>query len=104
VTVGNPPAPSAKFTVSPTAPVVGDQVLFSASTSTTAQGQTITDYFWNFGDTPSCPPVTGAPPSTCYTQTSSPTVTHPYVTAGTFTVNLVIRDSAGRMASPSRTV
>lgn len=104
VTVGNPPAPTAKFTVSPAAPLVGDSVLFSAATSTTAQGQTITDYFWNFGDDVNCPPVTGAPPSTCYVQTSSPTVTHQYTRVGTFTVNLVVKDSAGRIGSTSSSV
>jgi PKD repeat protein len=104
VTVGNPPAPTAKFTFSPTAPLIGESVLFAASTSTTAQGQTITDYFWNFGDDPSCPAVSGTPPSTCYVQTSSPTVTHQYTRAGTFTVNLVVRDSAGRTGSASTTL
>jgi PKD repeat protein len=104
ISLGNPPAPSARFTFSPQLPVVGDPVLFSASTSTTAQGQTITDYFWNFGDDPSCPAVTGAPPATCYVQTSSPTITHAYTRGGVFVVNLVIRDSAGRINATSNAV
>jgi PKD repeat protein len=104
VTPGSPPLPTPKFTFSPALPTVGESVLFSAATSTTAQGQTITDYFWNFGDDPSCPAVTGAPPSTCYVQTSSPTYTRSFPRAGTFAVNLVIKDSAGRIAATVNSV
>ena len=104
VTVGAPIGPTARFTKSPTQPTVNEIVVFSAFGSTTAQGQTITDYFWNFGDDPACPPVTGTVPTTCYTQTSSPNITHQYTRNGTFTVNLVVRDSAGRIGSVSDTV
>jgi PKD repeat protein len=104
VSIGNPPSPTANFTFSPSAPAVGDAVVFVASTSTTAQGQTITDYFWNFGDDPSCPVVSGTPPSTCYQQTSSAILTHAFTRTGTFSVNLVVRDSAGRIGSKSGSV
>lgn len=104
VVVGSPPSPTARFTFSPTQPTVNETVVYSASTSSTAQGQTITDYFWNFGDDPSCPAVSGAPPSTCYVQTSAPVISHPFARAGNFNVNLVVRDSAGRIGSTSNTV
>jgi PKD repeat protein len=92
ITIGNPPGPTARFTFSPTSPAIGDSVVFVAATSSTAQGSTITDYFWNFGD--------GTPVS----QTSSPIISHQYANTGTFTVNLQIRDNAGRTSTASSTV
>src|SRR5207302_3003156 len=96
---GSPPGPIANFTVSPSAPVANQPALFVASTSTTSQGQTITDYFWNFGDDPSCPAVTTGSPTQCYQRTTSPTLTHTFTKAGTYAVNLTVVDSAGRSGS-----
>ena len=99
ITAGNPPAPTANFTSSPTGPVVGDNIVFDASLSTTAQGQTITNLAWNFGDnTPiiSCP---GA--ATCV---GTRIISHAYTAAGTYVVNLVVTDSAGRIGSHAASV
>jgi PKD repeat protein len=92
ITVGNPPAPTANFTSSPSTPSVGEAVVFDASTSTTAQGQTITDYAWNFGDDTPVVHGTGRIQS------------HTYTRSGTFTVNLVVTDSAGRNGAKANTV
>ncbi|MCX6539670.1 MAG: PKD domain-containing protein [Acidobacteria bacterium] len=99
VTVGNPPAPTANFTSSPTGPVVSDNVVFDASSSTTAQGQTITNLAWNFGD--GTPIVTCPGDSTCV---GTRIISHSYTQAGTYVVNLVVTDSAGRTGAKSATV
>ncbi|MBI3492522.1 MAG: PKD domain-containing protein [Acidobacteria bacterium] len=88
------PAPTAKFTISPTDPVNNvTDVVFDASTSTTAQGQTITHYVWNFGDN------TGTEDDL-----ANPITKHRFLTANTFTINLTVTDSAGRTSSTSLTV
>lgn len=102
LTVGSPPAPTAAFTS--TVNISTRTVVFVASTSQTAQGQTITDFFWNFGDDSNCPPVGSGVPSTCYVHTTSPTITHTYLGTGSFVVNLVVRDSAGRTGSTSNSI
>lgn len=83
------PAPSASFTFSPATPAVNQTVTFDASRSTTAQGQTIKFYDWTFGD--------GSVPQ----RTTTPVVGHQYGIAGTFSVNLVVTDSANRTGSIS---
>jgi PKD repeat protein len=85
-------APSAKFTSSPTAPVVNQQVVFDASTSTAATGLTITDYAWVFGD--------GTP----IIHTTSKTVAHSYAFANTFSVSLTVTDNIGGTNAVSATV
>jgi PKD repeat protein len=104
VTPGGAPAPTANFTFSPASPGRFDQVVFDASSSTTAQGQTIVDVAWNFGDgtavvhcpgDPAC--VVGAPPTNRVSQ-------HTYTTNQTWTVNLVVTDSAGRSSVPSKAI
>ena len=84
-----PPAPTARFTFSPTAPAPGRQVVFDTAGTTTAQGQTIVNYAWNFGDGT---PITNDP---------NRTIAHTFTLAGTYTVNLVVTDSAGRTGSTS---
>ena len=101
---GSPPGPQARFTVSPAAPVANQPALFVASTSTTAQGQTIVEFFWNFGDDPNCPVITTGSPGTCYVRTTSPTISHTFTKAGTYAINLTVRDSAGRTGSANQTV
>jgi PKD repeat protein len=76
-------APTASFLSSPAAPLVGDTVNFNASASLAVPGRTIRSYAWDFGD------------GTLKT-TTGPTTTHDFVTAGVFTVTLVVTDDAGR--------
>jgi PKD repeat protein len=104
ITVGNPPSPTSNFTFSPAAPGRFDQVVFDASSSSTAQGQTIVDVAWNFGDgtavvhcpgDPAC--VVGAPPTNRVSA-------HTFATNQTFTVNLVVTDTAGRTNSHNTSV
>lgn len=59
---------------------VAQAVSFSGATSIPAQGETITNYAWNFGDGGS---GTGA------------TTTHTYAAAGTYTVTLTVTGSGG---------
>jgi len=107
IPVGSPPAPTANFTSSPLAPVVNQAVVFDASSSTTAQGQTITSLAWNFGDdTPVviCPSTGSSTSTDCAANTSGRIASHKFTTAGTFTVNLVVTDSAGRVGAKSAQV
>ncbi len=60
---------------------VGQAVSFSGSGSTTATGNAITTYVWNFGD--GTPAGTGAAPM------------HTYTSAGTYTVSLMVTDTTG---------
>jgi PKD repeat protein len=76
-------APTASFLSSPAAPLIGDTVNFNASASLAVPGRTIRSYAWDFGD------------GTLKT-TTGPTTTHDFVTAGVFTVTLVVTDDAGR--------
>lgn len=92
ITIGSPPSPTANFTFSPSTPAANQAVTFDASTSTPAQGaggQPIVSYTWTFGD------------NTATQSTSSPTISHTFGFGGTFNVNLVVRDGAGR-TSPAK--
>jgi len=109
INVGNPPAPTAKFTVSPTSPVAGEQAFFDTAGTTVAQGASITQYDWNFGDgTPltTChvPPQGGDSGACTGSSTANRTIAHTYAVAGSYTVNLTVTDSAGRKGSTSGTV
>jgi PKD repeat protein len=78
-----------KFTFTPTAPVDHQSVLFDASTSTSASGNPITSFTWDFGDG----------------QTASGVqATHAFNTPGTYFVKLTIGDAVGRTASTSQQV
>jgi PKD repeat protein len=103
IIVGNPPAPTAGFTFSPVAPVVNQQIIFDASSSTTAQGQSIVDVAWNFGDNTPVIHCPGGSSADCPGPTNRIS-THTYTIANTYVVNLVVTDSAGRIASTNRTV
>jgi len=92
ITVSNSPrgiaitpdqAPVANFTVASGAP--GAATSFDASSSTVRFG-TIARYVWSFGD--------GA-----QTTTTTPTTTHVYSTAGTYTATVTETDSAGTSVS-----
>lgn len=99
ITPGNPPLPKADFTFSPSTPTVGQSVVFDWRTSTTAQGQSIVSLDWNFGD--STPIVHCPGDAAC---TSAGITTHAFPLVGTFVVNLVVTDSAGRTGTASKPV
>src|SRR5437016_2047400 len=77
-----PPALTASFTYSPSAPQTGQQVTFTASASGGTGPYT---FSWSFGDG-----STG----------SGSSVTHTYLSAGTYTIVLTLKDSG----SPQQTV
>jgi PKD repeat protein len=99
VTIGAPPAPTANFTFSPSAPNIGDQVVFDWRSSTTAQGQRIVSLDWNFGDGT---PVVHCPGNVACT--SEGITTHVFTVQGTYSTNLVVTDSAGRTGSKTTTI
>jgi PKD repeat protein len=103
ITVGSPPSPSASFTFSPATPGRFDQVVFDASSSSTAQGQTIVDVAWNFGDGTAVIHCPGGAAADCPGPTNRISA-HIFQTATSFIVNLVVTDSAGRIASTNKTV
>jgi PKD repeat protein len=100
ITVGNPPSPTARFTVSPTNPVVDQLVTFDAGGSTTGQGQSITKYEWNFGDST---PIITCPGNPACGPTNR-TISHQFATAQTFTINLVVTDTATRTGATQNTL
>ena len=77
-------APTASFTYTPDTPRVGDPVSFDASGSSDSDG-TIDNYIWNFGD--------GT------TLSFGKIVSHTYLLAGTFDVNLTVTDNVGLKTS-----
>ena len=103
ITIGNPPAPTANFTFSPAVPGRFDQVVFDASSSTTAQGQTIVDVAWNFGDGTAVIHCPGGAPADCPGPTNRISA-HTFMTPETFVVNLVVTDSAGRTNAVNHSV
>jgi PKD repeat protein len=89
VTVGATSTPFASFVFSPTDPKANTSVFFDASASTAPTGRTISRYAWNFGDGSSG---------------SGRTTSHTYAAAGTYTVTLVVSDSAGVQHTTSQGV
>jgi PKD repeat protein len=81
--------PIAKFTFAPPAPIRGSSVAFDATTSTAANGRTIVNYAWSFGDGGTA---------------TGPTTSHTYPNVGTFIVVLTITDSVGRTNSTSASI
>lgn len=77
------------FTFTPAAPVDSQTVLFDASESTSATGNPIVSYAWNFGD--------GG-------RGSGVTAGHAYTTAGSYVATLTISDAYGRTAQKSANV
>jgi PKD repeat protein len=79
---------TSKFTFSPIAPVIDQEVFFDGTESTAPPGRKIINYDWNFGDG-----STG----------DGPTPSHKFAAAGIFLVSLVIEDDGGgsvRSAQP----
>jgi PKD repeat protein len=91
IPVGSPPAPTAAFVYSPAQPAPAQPIVFDASLSSAAQGQTIVDYAWVFGDDPTI------------IHTPNKTITHTYTQSATYTVSLRVTDSAGRVSNSSAT-
>lgn len=83
-------APTASFVFSPTAPQVGQSVVFNASASRATPGRTIASYSWDFGD--------GGAVGTGVTPTRT------YSAAATYNVILTVTDSAGQTGTTSQAV
>jgi PKD repeat protein len=77
--------PVANFTFSPTSPAAGQQVHFNGALSKAANGRSIVDWEWDFGDGP--PRLYGQ------------NVNHVFTAAGTYNVVLTVTDSFGKKAS-----
>ena len=73
-------SPTADFTFLPAAPVAFSDVRFDGSTSTAGLGAFITRYLWDFGD--------GTTVSS-----GTPTTTHQYGAAGSYSVRLTVTDN-----------
>ena len=84
VQVGLPNAPTADFSVSPSAAIAGQTIFFSADASNAANGHNIVQYSWNYGDG---------------TTDSGQDVSHAYAQAGTYNVVLTIIDDAAQKAT-----
>jgi plastocyanin len=79
--------PTASFTFSPANPVSGQTITFDASATADQDGDSVSQYAWNFGD--------GT------TAMGGPTVTHAYAGAGMFGVTLVATDANGNPSAPA---
>ncbi|MGH9408439.1 MAG: PKD domain-containing protein [Vicinamibacterales bacterium] len=90
ITVGNGD-PTASFIVNPSSPTHGSPATLDASGSSAAQGRTITNYAWIFGDGNS-------------TSTGNSSTSHTYLVAGTYSVTLTVTDSQGRTNSVTQSV
>lgn len=91
ITVGQATAPTATYVFSPTNPRVGSATFFNASASQPAAGRRIVSYTWDFGDG-------------VIETTASPTASHTYSVARTYTVTLLVTDDIGRTATFSSAV
>src|SRR5205807_1198135 len=86
ITVRSPPPLSASFTFTPSSPDAGQAVSFTGSVS---GGVSPYSYSWSFGDGGTA---------------SGSLVSHTFQSAGTYTVILTIKDSAGQIAKSSQTI
>jgi PKD repeat protein len=92
MTVGAGVAPTAAFIVIPTSPFVGQAATFDGTASRPSPGRTIRSYSWDFGD------------GDVKLGLTSPTTTHDFQTAGTFTVTLTVTDDLGKTAQTTQTI
>ena len=90
-TTATPLPPVAAFTYTPTAPILGDIVVFDASDSYDPNGGTILSYRWDFDD------------GTVIT-VDVPTAHHNYTTFGTYNVTLTVTDDEAETDTTWRTV
>lgn len=93
VGTSSPGGLSAQFSVSPSDPVAGTEVVFNANTSTSAS--TITKYEWDFGDAAQAPKPR---------VTTSARTTWTFAAPGTYNVTLRIVDADGRSATTTKEV
>jgi PKD repeat protein len=89
VTIEGGTPPVADFVFSPSAPLVGQEIQFNASTSIAAPGRRIVEYRWNWGD--------GA-------IDEGRLENHSYDTAGTYNVVLTVIDDVGRRGTVTKPV
>lgn len=89
VTVGASADPKADFEFSPTAPVAGQTIYFTAAKSTAAPGRRIASYDWDFGSGRTA---------------SGMTVEKVYDTPATYKVTLTVTDDVGRKGVTSKDV
>jgi len=82
--------PTASFTCTPAEPKMGEEAVFDASGSS-ANGGTITEYLWDFGDGN-------------INSTVDPLVMHGFDSTGTYNVTLTVTDSEGLSDSTWQTV
>jgi PKD repeat protein len=90
--VDNPPV--ARLTMNPASTVINSPIQADACASTATAGLTIVKYEFNWGDNRADSIVSGA---NCR-------VTHSYSTLGTYTVSVIVTDSAGKIGSTSASV
>jgi plastocyanin len=76
-------APTASFTTSPPGAVAGQAVSFDGSTSSDTDGDTVASYTWHFDD------------GTADQTTTTPTIPHSYIAAGTYNATLTVTDARG---------
>jgi chitinase len=89
VAIGQSPAPTASFSVSPSDPVPNQAVRFNAEGSEPAPGRSIVGYSWDFGNGTTGTGVVGQAT---------------YAAVGTYTVTLTVTDDLGRRAVATRPV
>lgn len=88
VTVSTVDAPTVTLAVSPDPPLAGQQATLTA-TATPADGHSITQFSWSFGDGTSA-------------TTTTPTVNHTFSTQGVFVVTVTAKDETGQTGSVSK--
>ena len=89
VPVGTSGVPTASFVFSPSAPGIGEDIVFNGAGSSVAPPRTIVKYAWQFG--------TGS-------KGSGMVVKKTYDTAGTYNVTLTVTDDAGNTATTTQAV
>jgi PKD repeat protein len=86
-----PAEASARFSVTPAQPRVGEQVTFDASASSAAEGSAIKFYSWKFGDDTD-------------KVTTAPAATKIYDEPRVYAVELTVTDDLGRSSKVARTI
>jgi PKD repeat protein len=90
--VGAGAVPTPAFTSSPATPAPGQAVQFDATTSKPGAGHQLVRYVWNWGD------------GSAFGDSSSPSVSHTFASAGAYVVTLTVADDVGQTASVFQTI